>query len=232
MHAALHEPYELVEEIARVVRSRAALGMVLDAERRDVQELNALGRPIVEVYVREADSSHPIGPNDRSDSSPHPMTKVTHMVCFPVAEFGNEGTHAVEDETVVMVLRGNLHVAGEKVHYGLIATVMAKRQLLYARAGRKRDELVTQADAKDGDVPQYASCGTSGSRYLLGVTRAIGEEHAVGPHREHATGGRIERYCRDLAAGVDKTQLDAAFFSAVVCNDTKWPRPFKGGTPP
>src|SRR5215210_5877024 len=48
---ALDLPDELVEQPARVVRPRPGLGVVLHAPRRDVEQAQALDRPVVEAHV-------------------------------------------------------------------------------------------------------------------------------------------------------------------------------------
>src|SRR3954453_21365386 len=46
-------PDEVVEQADRVVRAGPGLGVVLDAPGGDVEQADALDRPVVEVHVRE-----------------------------------------------------------------------------------------------------------------------------------------------------------------------------------
>src|SRR5207237_9765784 len=55
---ALHEHAELFEEVARVVRARAGLGVVLHAECGDVAAADALDHAVVEVHVGHVGAGH------------------------------------------------------------------------------------------------------------------------------------------------------------------------------
>ena len=56
-----HQLAELVEQVARVVRARARLRVVLHAERGNLTAPDALDHSVVEVHVRDVGGVEPVG---------------------------------------------------------------------------------------------------------------------------------------------------------------------------
>ena len=54
---AIHKVGERGEQVVGIGGSGCGLGVVLHAERRDVQQLDALRRSVIEVHVRKADEA-------------------------------------------------------------------------------------------------------------------------------------------------------------------------------
>src|SRR5687768_12752759 len=103
---ALHELYEAVEQVGRVVRARRRLGVVLDAERRLVEQLQPLDDLVVQADVRDLGT--------------------------PVGGLGDLVERRVDGEAVVV--RGDLDLAGRTVLHGLVDAPVAVLQLVRAEA--------------------------------------------------------------------------------------------------
>ena len=98
----------------------------------------------------------------------------------------------------------------------MVDAAVAVVQLLGIGAHGQRGDLVSQADAEDGDaaVVQLAHAG-DGAGAFLGVSGAVGEHHAVGVDGEHVAGGGVLREHGDVAAPAAE-RLDDGILRAVV----------------
>ena len=197
--------------------------MVLHGEGGDVHKLDALGRAVVEVDVREAHATVLLGHDDGRHvaAGPEAQVLVGGVLGHAVRELGHERAEGREDRPVVVVLSGDLHLAGEQVHHGLVAAVVAVRELLDLGAGRHGDDLVAEADAKDRELAEARAHGVDHGRNADRVSGAVGEEHAVGVHLEDLLGGRVPGHDGDLAAGGREALADALLLAAVVGHDVQ-----------
>ena len=115
-----------------------------------------------------------------------------------------------------MVLRRDLHAAGEQVHHGVVAAAVAELELLDGGAGGLRDHLVPEADAEHGHLAQDLLHLRVGALHGLGVAGTVGQEHAVGGHGQHLFRRRVPRHDRELAARAHEVLQDGALRAAVV----------------
>ena len=205
----------------RVGGSRRRLGVVLDAERGDVEEGYALGRAVVEVDVREADAPEARVVDDGGDAAAHPEAQVAvgGVLGDAVGELGDQRAEAGEQDPEAVVLGGDLHAAGEQVHHGVVAAAMAELELLDLGAGGLADHLMPQADAEHGQLAEQLLDLGVGAADGVGIARSVGQEHAVGLHGQHVLGGRVPRNDREVAAAADEVLKDRQLRAAVVGDD-------------
>ncbi len=137
------------------------------------------------------------------------------MLSEAAGELGDKRAKGREDRAVVVVLRRNLDLAGEKVHHGLVAAVVAVGKLLNAGARSQGDHLVAQADAKDGELAENGAHGLGHGGHGVGVAGAVGEEDAVGLHGNDFLGRRVPGDNRDLDAHLGHAPHDAGLLAAV-----------------
>ena len=102
--------------------------MVLHAEARGVEQLDALGGAVVEVHMREADAAEALVLHHRRDAALDPETQVAigRMLGNAAGKLGHEGSQAGEHQAEAVVLRGDLHAARDQVHNRLVAAAMAE----------------------------------------------------------------------------------------------------------
>src|SRR5688572_22308814 len=105
---APHLRDELVEQVQRVVRSRPRLRVVLDAAGRDVEQADALDRPVVEVHVRQ----------------------------LGLAEVGLQALARLALDREAVVLRGDRDPVRAQVLDRVVAAAVAERELEGLQADR------------------------------------------------------------------------------------------------
>src|SRR3954471_4996644 len=120
---------EAVEEIEAVVRAGPGLGVVLDRGAGDVEQREALDRPVVEVEVRELGGAEVGLPA-------HGLVGVDRLLASR-PEHGE-----------AVVLRGDLDAAGLEVLDRVVAPAVAERELERLQAHRAAQQLVAEADAE------------------------------------------------------------------------------------
>lgn len=138
------------------------LGVVLDAEGRLVEQLEAFDDVVVQADVGDLGAA--------------------------VGGLGDLVEGRVDGEAVVV--RGDLDLAGGAVLDRLVDAAVAVLQLVGAEAERAAQDLVAEADAEErGLALQHALHDGDGAVGGGRVARAVGEEHAVGPDRVHVLDG-------------------------------------------
>ena len=137
------------------MRARRGFGVVLDAEGRLVEQLQALHHVVVEADVGDLGAA--------------------------VGGVGDRVERGVDGEAVVV--RGDLDLAGRPVLHRLVDAAVAVLQLVGAEAERAAEDLVAEADAEQRR-PALQHPAHHGDRAVGGgrVAGAVGEEHAVGVH--------------------------------------------------
>ncbi len=156
---------EPVEEVVRVVRAGRRFGVVLHAERGDVEAVEALDDVVVEVDVAHLDP-------------PEALARVAHPI---------DG--GVDREAVVV--RGDLDAARGPVEHGLVDAPVTEGQLVGAESERAAEQLVAEADSEVGHVvAQHGAQQVDVTIGCLGVAGPVREEQRVGLDGEHVVGGR------------------------------------------
>src|SRR4051794_6122435 len=121
---------ESIEQVEAVVRAGAGLGVVLDRAARNVEQLEALDRAVVEVHMAELGGAEVGVPAD--------------------GLVGLDRLRAVRAEDgKAVVLRGDLDLAGGQVLDRVVAAAVAEGQLEGLQADRAAEQLVAEADPPD-----------------------------------------------------------------------------------
>ena len=100
----------------------------------------------------------------------------------------------------VVVVRGDLHLAGEVVAHRVVAAVMAEFELVCLAAQGNAGELMAEADSEDRHAAQEFANGAHGVIDRLRVAGAVGEEDAVGLEVEDILGRGLGGNHRHAAA--------------------------------
>ena len=102
-------------------------------------------------------------------------------------------------DRVVVVLRGDLDLAGRQPLHRVVPTVVAEGKLVGARPERGGKELVAEADAEDRDrsVGEQAADLLDDARQSGRVAGAVGEEDPVGLPSEHLGRRGVRRHDRE-----------------------------------
>jgi len=79
-----------------------------------------------------------------------------------------------------MILRGNLHLAGQKILHRVIRAVMPEFQLERLPAEGQAAKLVTQADTKDRHTPRELANVFNSVGDRLGIAGAVREKTPLG----------------------------------------------------
>ncbi len=164
---------ELVEQVHRVVRPRPGLGVVLHAARGDVEQPDALDRPVVEVHVRE----------------------------LRLPEVGLQPLPGLAAHREAVVLRGDGDAARAQVLDRVVAAAVAERELERLEADGPGEQLVAEADAEHGQLPDRRADRLDEVAERGGVAGAGDEEDPVGAAAEHLVrGGRARQQLERHAA--------------------------------
>ena len=107
----------------------------------------------------------------------HAQALAHAVVEVDVAHLGPAGEPVGVDGEVV-VLAGDLHLAGGQVAHGVVAAVVAERELHGVGAERPAEELVAEADAEHRHVAEQPADGVDGVGHRGRVAGTVGEEHA------------------------------------------------------
>ena len=194
--------------------------MVLDAERWNVEERNALGGSVVEVDMSQTDAAKTRIVDDRRHSALHPEAQVAvgRMCRNAVGKRRDKFAQAGKQDAEAMILRGDLHAPGQKVHDGVVAATMAELQLLDLSAGGLADHLVSQTDAEDGHLAQQLFNLRVSAAHRIRIARTVGKEHAVRLHCKHVFSRSVPRNHREIAAATHKILQDGELRAAIVGN--------------
>jgi hypothetical protein len=121
-----------------------------------------------------------------------------------------------------VVLAGDRDPAAVEVLHRMVGAVVSELHLVGAGAAGQRHDLVAEADAEGRHAAVDAFAG-GGDRVVagLGIARAVGEEHAVGLHRQHLGRRRLRRHHRDPAAAVGEHAQDVELDAVVVGDDVE-----------
>ena len=131
-----------------------------------------------------------------------------------MAHLGPAGEPVGVDREVV-VLAGDLHLAGGQVAHGVVAAVVAEGELHGVGAERPAEELVAEADAEHRHVAEQPADGVDGVGHRGRVAGAVGEEHAGRLAGEHVGGGGRRRHHLHVEPGGEVAQ-DRALDAEVV----------------
>ncbi len=144
------------------MRARCGLGVVLDAERRLVEQAEALDHAVIEVDVGDlgrAEVGGERGARGRPPLARPPALRWPGGLGAPLAwpasgallawpAFGGGG-HGHREAVIVA---GDLHLAGGQVLDRLVHAAMAEPELVGAQAEGPAQDLAAQADAKHRDA--------------------------------------------------------------------------------
>ena len=141
VHRRAHQVDEPVEEVRRVVRAGGRLRVVLDAERRPVEQLEPLDDIVVEADVADLGAA---------------VRRLGHLV-----------ERRVDREAVVV--RGDLDLAGRAVLDRLVDAAVTVPELVRAEAERAAEDLVAEADAEQRQpASSTPACSATASSAVAG----------------------------------------------------------------
>jgi len=110
------------------------------------------------------------------------------VVEVDVGEVDFGGVEGVGIDREVVIVAGDLDLAGVVALNGMIAAVVTKLELVGFAAEGEADELMAQADAEDGCAAGELADALLRVDDGLGIAGAVGEEDAVGLERKFARG--------------------------------------------
>ena len=166
-----HASTKPIEQVQRVVRAWACLGVVLDAGARHVAQHESLDGAVVEVHVRQLGGAEVGLPPQR-------------LVA------GDRVLAPGPDDGEAVVLGGDLDLAGREVLDGMVGTAVAERELEGLEPDRPAQQLVAEADAEHRHLADQLAHVADDVVERGRVARAVGEEDGVGLRREHVLGAR------------------------------------------
>ena len=102
----------------------------------------------------------------------------------------------------IVILARDLDTACSQIPHRMVGSVVTERQLVRRTTERQCEQLVTEADAESRRSARHDRRNALGSTdNHLRVSRAVGQEHPVGRHRQHILGrcsGRHHVHRRNL----------------------------------
>ena len=117
---------------------------------------------------------------------------------------------------IAVVLAGDFDLAVREPQDGVIAAPVAKLELIGAPAEGQGDELVPQADAKNGPAAPDSADELDDGPHIFRVARAVGEEDPVRLVEGDLLRGGVPGYHSHIAApavqAADNIELDAAVY--------------------
>ena len=134
-------------------------------------------------------------------------------------DVGGRERFRVHDEAVV--LGGDFDFFGEKVLHRVIRAVVAELKFVGAAAESEAAELVSKADAEDGNAAEEFANRFNGVGNRLGVARAVAEKNAVGLEGEDVFGGSARGNDGDFAIMVSEKAEDVLLDAEIVGDDAE-----------
>ena len=119
----------------------------------------------------------------------------------------------------VVVVRGDLDLAGRECLHRMVAAVVSELELVGLAAEGEADELMAEADAEDGDFAHHAANVVLRVGHRLGIAGAVGEKHAVRLHRQHIFGAGGRGNHGDAARLAHQATQDVLLDAVVVGDD-------------
>ena len=129
------------------------------------------------------------------------------------------GFEGFEVDGEAVVLAGDLHLAGAQVLDRLVAAAVAEFEFVSGSAHGEAEELMAEADAKDGFLADEFFEGGLDVGDGFGIARAVGDEDAGGFVGEDFLGSGGGGDDGDLAAGLDEVAEDVALEAAINGDD-------------
>ncbi len=119
-----------------------------------------------------------------------------------------------------VVLAGDGHAAAIEVFDRVIGAVMAEFHLEALASSGQPHDLMAEANAEGRHIGGDDALGRgNGVIAGFGVARAVGEEHAVGPQRQHVGGRGLRGHHGDAAAACRQQAQDVELHAEVVGHD-------------
>src|SRR6266508_1773386 len=122
-----------------------------------------------------------------------------------------------------MILSRNLDLACCQIHHGVVPTMMS--ELLFECSSPKREcqNLVTEADAENGNFADEFGDDFLGVRNCIGITRTVREKDAVGVHAQNRFRWCPSRNNLDPKSRLDETPQDIELDPVIVSdNEVLW----------
>src|ERR1039457_6914159 len=143
----VHKGTEFRKESGRIMRARRCLGVVLDAERRLVEQAEALDHAVIEVDV--GDLGGPEVGAERGARGGTVLAWPPFGTLLARQAFGAVG----QGHREAVIVAGDLHLAGGQVLDRLVHAAVPEPELVGPQAESPAQDLAAQADAKHRDAP-------------------------------------------------------------------------------
>src|SRR5271168_462406 len=139
-----------------------------------------------------------------------------------MGDFNFAGGERVRVNAEAVILCGDFDFLGEQVLDRMIGTVMAEFELEGFAAEGQAADLVTEADAEDGDATEQLFYVFDGIAHGFGIAGAVGEEDAVGAHGENVLGHGGGGNDRDLTLMIDEEAQNVLLDAEIVGDDAEF----------
>ena len=206
------------EQVVGIGGSGCGLGMILHAERRDVQQLDALRRSVVKVHMRKANEAKLLIAHHGSHAGTDPEAQIAvcRMLIIATGKLRHYFAQAIPYQAKAVVLRGDLNATAHQVHNGLVATAVTKLELFDLGAASQANHLVAQANAEHRHLAKQLLYLRVSALDRIGVAGAVGKKDAVRVLGEHVLSRGVPRNHGEVAAGTHQALKNAALDAAVV----------------
>jgi len=145
------------------------------------------------------------------------------VVEIEVRDFDFAGGERVRVDAEAVILRSNFDFLREQILNGMIGAVVAEFKFEGFSAEGQAANLVTEADAKDGDPAEQFFYVFDGVAHGLGIAGTVGEEDAIGAHGENVLGhGGCGDY-DDLALMIDEEAQNILLDAEIVGHYAEFP---------
>ena len=115
-----------------------------------------------------------------------------------------------------MILHRDLDALGDKVHDRLIDATMPVFELHHFGASSLAEHLMPETDTEERHLSEQLLYLGECAFHLVGISRAIAQEHAIRVERERLFGGRIPRHDRNGTTCFNEPIKDRALHAAIV----------------
>jgi hypothetical protein len=154
---------------------------------------------------------------------------VTHafvggVVQIHVGDFDVAGRKRVGIDAKAVILGSDFHLIGEQILHRMVGAVVAELQLEGFAAQSQAAELMSKADAEDGDATGELANIVDSIRDGLWVTGTIGEENPIGSKSKDIVRGGTSRNYSDFAMMIDEQAKNVLLDAVIVGDDSEFAR--------
>src|SRR5260370_23111965 len=143
------------------------------------------------------------------------------IVQVDVGDFHFAGGQRIGVHAEAVILRGDFHLLGQQILYGMLRAVVAEFEFEGFSAERQAAQVVAEASSEYRDASDELANICDGVMDRLGVAGAIGEKHAIGAHFQNFFSGSLRGHYGNFAMMVDQQAQNILLDAKVVRDDAK-----------